>query len=310
MRIALRADGGPKVGLGHFGRCAALAQAFRARGARPVFVDVPSSCATWVRDRGFPLGRLSSGPWDLLVADSYRFTARDWAAMRRAARALVAVEDRSRRPAGADWVLNGHAYARPSRAHESGRLTGPRFMPLRREYWRGSPRRAVRAAVRRFVVALGGGDVGPIAAQAASIAASAFPDAQIHLVLGPLSPRPRRLDPRVRVHRDLPSLKPLLERCDAGLCAGGQTLYEFAATGTPAVAAELGPDQRSNIRALSRAGAALPVGRPGPRWGARLSRALSELTPARRREMSEAGRALVDGRGALRAAVALMEAAR
>lgn len=309
MRIALRADGGPSVGLGHLGRCAALAQAFRARGARPVFIEVPSSCASWVRARGFPVGRLSAGPWDLLVADSYRFTSRDWTAMRRATRALVAVEDRSRRPALADWVLNGHAYARDSRPGERGRLTGSRFMPLRREYWSGARRRPARAEVRDFIVTLGGGDGWGVAARAAALASEYFPAATIHLVIGPLAAAPRRTPTRVKVHRGLTSLKKLLERCDAGLCAGGQTLYEFAATGTPAVSVELGPDQRPNIRAVVAAGAALRVGRPGPGWTTRLKRALAALTPARRRAMAAAGRRLVDGRGALRAARALLEAA-
>lgn len=310
MRIALRADGGPKVGLGHLGRCAALAQAFRARGARPVFVEVDGSCAAWVKGRGFPLGRLSDGPWDMLVADSYRFTPRDWRAMRGAARALVAIEDRSRRPAAADAVLNGLACARPSRPDDRRRVTGPRFMLLRREYWTPAPRRRTRPVVTDFLVTLGGGtDRGHLRA-AADLAAKSFPLATVHVVVPPLGRAPRSLPPRARVHRAPKSLRPLLLRADAGLCAGGQTLCEFAAAGTPAVALELGPDQRANIRAFAAAGAALPAGRPVSGWERAARRVLAALTPAKREAMSAAGPRLVDGRGALRAAEALLETVR
>ena len=312
MRIGIRADGGQGAGMGHLGRCMALAEAFAHLGERPVFLDVPAACRPWVARRGFPMRRWGASRWDLLIADSYRFSRRDASDMRRASGALLVFDDLGTYAGPCDWLLNGHAYAQALRFHAPGGTTlmlGPKFLPLRREYWEAAPRRAVRPAVGRVLVSLGGDGAGPAARSVMRAAEETWPRAEVHLVLGPLAALPAwAAGSRVRRLPAPPSLRPHILAADVGISGGGQTLYEFARCGTPAAAVTLADNQSLNVGALAGLGAAVSAGRAGASgFAAALRRCLRALAPAgRRARMAAAGRGLTDGRGALRVAAALL----
>lgn len=309
MRIGLHADGGPGVGLGHVGRCAALAQAYLSLGAKPVFVDVPAACVPWLSARGFRCASSRSRRWDLLVVDSYRLRPAVWERLRRRGTRSLVVDDLGRFAGNCDWLLNGHAYAPSLRFRArpgAGMMLGPDYIPLRREYWRSAPRRRASARLRRVLVTLGGVSARR-AVEIGIAAATTLPHAKITVVLGPLSgvrglpPPPPNLEWRDQV----PSLRPLLLKADAAVCAGGQTLYEAACVGTPALGVRLAANQDGNLSSLGAAGTILPLPGPGARGFSTVLRAgLRRLdrSPRLRAGMSAAGRSLVDGGGALRVA--------
>jgi spore coat polysaccharide biosynthesis predicted glycosyltransferase SpsG len=100
---------------------------------------------------------------------------------------------------------------------------------------------------------------------------------------------------------------------DVAISGGGQTLYELAATGTPAVAIRLADNQTLNLRNLQAAGMLLWAGDAGDAdLETMVTSALMVLAEnrGRRTEMSRRGRALVDGRGAARVAAAVLDEVR
>ena len=288
----------------------ALAQAFASRGARVRFVDLPRECRGWVAERGFQTAPLRDRHWDLLIADSYRFTAADWRRMRECSASLLAIDDFGHVSARCDWVLSSNAYSprlRFAAPRKAGRLIGTKYHPLRREYWRPFPRRAVPVRVLKVLIALGGSDRGELPARLAKALREALPAAKIVVLLGPFSGTPD-LPRGARAVRSPKSLRPLLSNCDLAVIAAGQTLYEAACAGVPTVALELSPDQSQNSRSMHRAGAALRVsGRTSAALASAVAAAARRLDgdPSRRRAMVRAGRSLVDGRGAPRVAQAV-----
>ena len=103
-----------------------------------------------------------------------------------------------------------------------------------------------------------------------------------------------------------------LRSATVAVVAGGTTLYEACALGTPAVAVPVVPAQGTTVRRFVRAGLAvaspgarLPVG--SDRWGrAAAAAALDLLTDApRRAALAARGPRVVDGAGARRVADAL-----
>jgi spore coat polysaccharide biosynthesis predicted glycosyltransferase SpsG len=312
MRIGIHADGGRAVGLGHLGRCAALAQAYRALGARVEFVDENAESRAWLAARGFRSVRAGAGRRDLIVADSYRLPPAGWQRLRRTARRSLFVDDLGRFRGESDWILNGHADApllRFAARPGASLLLGPAFVPLRREYWAPVRPRAVRPRIGRLLVTLGGGKGAAAAVRAALAAAAALPRAEITAVLASGAAVPSRAPANVAWRGPVASLRPLLEACDAVVCAGGQTLYEAACAGAPAVAARLAANQDGNLAGMSALGSAVLAGAPSAReFPRRLAAALKRLdaSPALRRRMSDAGRAAVDGLGAARVARATL----
>jgi UDP-2,4-diacetamido-2,4,6-trideoxy-beta-L-altropyranose hydrolase len=314
MRIAILADSGPTMGLGHVARCVGLAQGFEAEsGIRPTFYVQDARARRWVRERGFAAKSGRPEICDLMIVDSYHQTAKTWAALRQRAKHLLVVDDFGRPYPRADWVLNSAPLAETlgySKKWGNRLLLGPTFHPLRRDYWRSSGRHPVSARVRNVVVLLGGGRMVPALQEIVSVLKQVLPDARCHVVLGPMARVRSRGKSSVTFVRSPKVLRRLLERCDLAVSAAGQTLYELAFAGLPTVAVQMAANQRHNLMAFEKSGTILPAGWLGtPGFKRNLTRALITLlqSKTRRQKMSQAGRYLVDGRGARRVAQTVLE---
>ncbi|MDR9392442.1 MAG: UDP-2,4-diacetamido-2,4,6-trideoxy-beta-L-altropyranose hydrolase [Trueperaceae bacterium] len=171
MRVAIRADAGHHIGLGHVMRCSHLADELHQRGHTPRFVskthaghavdllkergfhvhDLParmphsSDISTWLgatpdedaRESQEALRAIGSVDW--LIVDHYGVDARWHRAMRSVAERILVVDDLADRPLDADVVVNqnlgfdeaDYADLVPS---TSRFLVGPRYALLDRAY--------------------------------------------------------------------------------------------------------------------------------------------------------------------------------
>ncbi|MBI4396949.1 MAG: hypothetical protein HY548_07640 [Elusimicrobia bacterium] len=314
MRTAIVADAGRDIGLGHMGRCMALAQALeRFHRVKPAFITEDAPTREWIRAKGFGAQTRLTGRWDLLIADSYRFRPSDYLKFRRTARVFCVIDDLGRVRCPCDFVLNSAVFAQDvsyARTPAAGFLLGPKFHPLRKEYLAPPAEKAVRRTVKTALVVLGGANGRGLLERAVETARQALPFVRLHVVAGPYVPvQVRTGDPRIILHRSPPNMRALLETCDLAVSGGGQTLYELAYMGVPTVAIQLADNQRRNMEGFARAGAIIPAGEIESaallrRVGAAVKRLAGR--PAFRRKMSLQGRRLVDGRGARRVADALM----
>jgi spore coat polysaccharide biosynthesis predicted glycosyltransferase SpsG len=298
VTVAVIADAGPQVGLGHLARGSAIAAALRARGVEVTCHGLGAEEALTLDDlRWEPLADVAAAtaaPPSAVVLDSYR----PGDAWPQAGAPLVAFADGAAvRPGTALAVTIG---PRPAGAPV---LAGLEYAPLRRAFW-GLPRARAREAVERVLVSTGGGDVGDAAARATAAVRRALPDATVALVRGPQSRNPA--PEGVELVVGAVSLRDELERADLLVAAAGQTALEAAAVGLPAVLCALVDNQRANAAALRDAGAAVVVDGLGPG----LDRALRALDAAVLAELSARAQAAVDGYGALRIAYAVERLAR
>jgi spore coat polysaccharide biosynthesis predicted glycosyltransferase SpsG len=101
----------------------------------------------------------------------------------------------------------------------------------------------------------------------------------------------------------------LMAWADLAITAGGSTCWELACLGLPALILTYSRDQELVAEAMQTAKAAVWMGSGVSIREEQLRAALAELAPddARRSQMSQAGRRLVDGRGAERVLSALEE---
>jgi UDP-2,4-diacetamido-2,4,6-trideoxy-beta-L-altropyranose hydrolase len=331
--IAFRTTAGKGIGFGHLRRCLTLAGELAGCGFAPRFwLDGDAAALEVVRAAGYVPVAVSGGAseptWSraqvarerpaALVADSYALDEAYFRALRAEVRLLV-IDDLGDRALEADLVQNGalDAAALPYRLGAGCRtLFGPAYALLRPSF-RGV-RRTFRPAVERVLVTLGGADPGGhTGAVVRHLLGVLPPKVVIDVVLGPLFGAAEALDAlaqaqegKVRLYRAPPDLAPLLGEADLAVSAGGQTTFELAAAGVPAVALELADNQRVLLSGFARAGTLLAVGEAAAKdMGERLGEAVARLCrdPDLRRQMSEAGPALVDGRGAERVAAALVD---
>jgi spore coat polysaccharide biosynthesis predicted glycosyltransferase SpsG len=306
-RIAIRADGGGRIGLGHVMRCAALAAALDRAGHRALFITATPEI--------LPPGL--EGAADIRILDAAETAARltgyllrsdvsllvgDW---KHVDPALVAAV----RAAGIVTVLLGgqtgeatpdllirQSLAQTPPPPEVTTLDGPDYLLLDHAY-SGLPPRAVRPVARQVLVSLGGTDT-PVIARIESVLDALANECGIQADIrrpagGPVL---------------LPLLHAALKDADIGILAGGTTLHEAAATGLPVICVPIAENQDVRAGQVEPLGLGLRID-PDTHFETRLADALRALIPdaGRRSAMARTGQALVDAKGADRVARDLLE---
>ncbi len=314
MKAVILADAGPKVGLGHLGRCMAIAQALHKEGSvKAGFVLRDTSFSRWVKRRGFSVVPESSSRFDLAIIDSYRVSDTQWKEWRKRCDVLVTIDDLGRLRKGCDWLINSSVLAkRQYKAKLPARrcLLGPKFHPLRQEFWGSPKRRAPRQQVHHILIILGGGDAfARIRTQILNVVRRAAPGVQLHVVVGPSEKVKGSYPTQVKFHSSPSNMRPLMELCDIAISGAGQTLYELAYVGVPTIAVQLVDNQQANVDGLTAAKAIRLAGALSDKqWPKRLEKQLCHIIQNRseRLRLARAGQRLIDGQGALRIARGLL----
>jgi spore coat polysaccharide biosynthesis predicted glycosyltransferase SpsG len=305
-RCVVRVAAGPRLGYGHLMRARALAQhlamqvSLSVRGGR--------AAARAAKAIGLQLldGRAALDRADLLVVDDPSLKhGRPWIARaRRAGVPSVSVHD-DVQAHDADLVICGSIGV--GEIHASGTvLNGPQFYPLDRRIRAALRNRWTRTDARplRVLVALGGGQhVRGVAQQLVVAIRRHVSDASISVAPGFSRGRRPALRGACWLSADAGLTQALVD-CDVAIVAGGVTLYEACALGTPAVALAVVPAQRRAIAEFASRGAVVDAGIVSQISIERAARDVAQLLGDERRRRITARRArrLVDGLGAQRAA--------
>jgi spore coat polysaccharide biosynthesis predicted glycosyltransferase SpsG len=193
-------------------------------------------------------------------------------------------------------------------------LLGPRFMMLPSAYWRGTAA-AIQIPPTRLLVTLGGGDPHNLWPPLLAALDRVPREMATTIVVGPfvrdsaaLDAALERFTTRGRICRAPGSLGELVADTDLALTGAGQTLYELAALGRPAVAVQLADNQAPQLRAFVAAGAVVCAGGASdPGIAPAAVSMILDLArrPDRLSHMAAAGPGLVDGQGARRVAAAV-----
>ncbi len=161
--------------------------------------------------------------------------------------------------------------------------------------------------IGRVVISMGGTDPRCIGPEIAKCLLKSGSDFKIGLILGAgFNDKDTKLenmdfvrnnDGKCEIHKNLPDLAEILFNADIVICAGGITLYEACAVGTPAFVISQVEHQQQKASKVQNRGAAVNLGM----WR---NSVLKEIVPtinaldiAKRKKMSGAGKKMVDGKG-------------
>lgn len=261
----------------------------------------------------------------IVIVDHYAFDARWHDQVREGLGCrMMAIDDLGDRALAVDVLLDAnladHAQKYAGRLATRTRvLGGPRFAILG-DVYKSQPAYAFSPIVRSIGVFMGGTDPGgasALALLACREAGFAGPMEVVSTSANPHLPDLRtacEADGDVTLSLDLPDLAAFHARHDLQIGGGGTANYERCLLGAPGVAITLAANQLAVVPQLAALGA-LQAARleDGPGWpgledAPRLADAVRALIvdPEARRDLSEKGRALVDGRGTERIALCLM----
>ncbi len=318
--VLFRCDAGaePEVGTGHLVRDLLLAEYLRdTLGGRCAFA-VRGDAATIARAtaRGFEIIPIAEDDGDarptcaavaavrpdLVVVDRLG-VGREYVERVKATGVLVALVDNSLDDAGpADLCINPVIDADRS-IHGGADYAVFRPAP--------APARVIAERARRVFLSVGGHDDARLLVRCLKELEGLEPPLDVDVVAGAGHPEQAELeriagasDGRVRLHVDVPDVRPLLREADLAVVAGGLTMFECAAGGLPTVVVAQYEHQVAAAGGLARGGAvvSLGLGAKLPRGAVRVEVGRLLGSAAARRELSAAGRAAVDGEGLRRTA--------
>ncbi len=340
-RIVIRADASPEIGGGHVVRSLALAQALCNLNARVFLITCPQTpeCVSiqpdlleavhfvesgWTNEREHAgaVGQLA-GAADIVIIDHYQLGAEFESAARPWAPTVAVIDDAPSRPHDADLVIDP-TYGRKAEEYAEAAagasvlagsdyaLIRDRFSRLREDALRTRQQR--KGKLETILVAFGASDVSDVTAQVLR-ACLTFADLEITvLVPDPDAARTQLrsqqfdLD-RVSLIAAWDDVADLMLQADLCIGAAGGMSWERSVMALPAIACPIADNQNEIAALLRKEGAAIVLSKDEPDFEERLAHEIGGLmaNPDRVITMSQRAKALCDGRGAQRAAEAIID---
>lgn len=328
--LLIRVDASPQIGAGHVMRCLGLAQAWKKNKGGITFVsaDMLAFALERIRNEGFDVEFVRNEAGSLqdaystkaiaeghqarwVVVDGYHFGVDYLRALRTSRNKILLIDDEGRRDgAVADLILNQNLHATAAmysvRESNNNLLLGTHFAMLREEFiGPGSEQvREYPKLAKKILVTFGGGMPPDVLSEVLKAVAALGNQVEVAVVGSQVADTP--VPSCVRFLGTLPNMAPIIAWADIAVSAAGSTSWELCRLGVPSILVDLTQNQRPLGIELGLRGIALHIPRESAN-AASFLRALKELLPddSRRREMSEKGMKLVDGRGAKRVVAAL-----
>jgi len=332
-RILFRVDGGASQGMGHVYRSLAIADELRNISTADVLFLMSAEHLQGVQHvsrYGYPVRVLAGAELapaleaireyspniivnDLpfLPNDYLKELARLGASTINLVDSLADIEQ----PAGVASVIIGVMHE--DRLELEDYYGGPAFAILRDSF--AGREKGVPPVARSVVVSFGGSDPQGLTLKVLGALDRLEAELEVKVVLGPAFSRREELarfvdalTRRALVLDNVENMAETLSAADLVFCAGGMTVFEIAALGTPGIVLCQNARERARMESFAGYGSVVHLGLGSEVEEETLLRATRELLAdfERRRAMSEAGRLLVDARGAQRAAELVMKSER
>lgn len=338
-KIAFRVDGGKDTGMGHVMRSLSLASAFPDKH-QIVFIVNNEDIKDYLKYsnlniKTFIIGNhlssdeeinkvrsiLKENDINILITDSYNIDQQYLSAVKKEVELLVSIHDFAPFSFPSDIVINGNVYAADmeykSLNGNTKFLLGTKYLLMRKEFI-DLPKRELSKDVSKVLVTVGGGD--PLNLTTKIIRSMKLladhdlidrSNIQINIVIGPAFTNKmeiiritKTLNLDITLHINVHKMSDLMLACDMAVSAGGSTLYELAAAGTPAIAILQSENQFQGALALIKKETIINLGRGDMIGTDAIANNINKLMSnfQFRRKMSQTGQKLVDGRGAERCA--------
>lgn len=336
LNIGIRADGNSQIGLGHIIRTMALAREFQKNNHGILY---------WVKENPVILKLLKQNNFDVLEIDSSLDINKETELinstfkknkidifigdaahidqvyldqLNRANKLVVLLDVLKDMKINADLIISGgiHAvdYQREAERFNRNVLLGSRYVLLREQFNNCKPR-CINRKVSNVLITMGGADVQNLTPTFIRYISQINNDLMINVVIGnafknkvEISEIANKLS-NVYLHHNVQNMADLMYENDIAISAGGTTLYELSATGTPTMAVIQAENQILQTTRFQNKGIVINLG-----YGDKLDKDVfaDEFILIndweKRKRMSALGQSEVDGKGVQRCYKSILKA--
>ena len=199
---------------------------------------------------------------DIVFIDSYLADYDLYEKISNTVRTTVYFDDNIRVEYPKGLVLNGAVFAEQMpypKAKGIVYLLGAQYTPLRKEFWDASEK-PIHAVIETVMIAFGGTDIRNLTPKVLKLLTDAYPKILKKVIIGKGFQNIEEIEELRDNSTELiyfPSavdMKNVMVESDIAITAGGQTVYELARVGTPAIGICVAENQLSSIKCWSERG--------------------------------------------------------
>lgn len=341
MKIAIRADGNSTIATGHIMRCLSIAAALKKSGNDCIFIVADEQSHTLLKTADYPVIILNSlwnnleseipamlkvlkeNSIDKIIVDSYYATEKYLEELETVCPAIY-IDDLFEIHPKISAIINYAVYGSPLPyiTYHSGTKTklllGTKYAPLRAEFQ--NTHSLFHEHVSRILTTAGGADTYNAAGKivTAAVHDSFFDEIEFHVVSGKLNANLPQLNDiaakhnKVILHQDVKTMAELMLASDIAITAGGSTMYELCACGTPSISFSWADNQLMNVKTFAELNVIECAGDMRIDREKCIATIISLLKKyisdtELRKKRSEAMRKVTDGKGAMRIAEEIMK---
>ena len=279
--IYIRVDGNDTIATGHVMRCLSVAAQLRNLGLSAIFLTADDNPSELIHSREFPSIILNTLWNDLdseadviceflevqhakvLLLDSYQVTEKYLSRLSQVVN-VIYIDDLYAFPYPVHSLINYSVWTDRNRYLQMyttavpnllyttavpNLLLGGGYIPLREEF--AYTPRTIQPEISNILLTMGGTDsynvMGKLLRMAAHI--PEFDGLQFHAIIGIFHQHKEDLlsladtCPNIHLHENVRNMSYYMRLCDIAVSAGGSTLYELCACGTPTICLEIADNQ-------------------------------------------------------------------
>ena len=306
MKAVIFAEAGTLFGYGHLMRCLALAQGIKERSVKVSFVirgngdfsellsEFSYKQIEWLKSTNL---KDFYNKNDIAVVDSYYADEILCREIYSGFKTVIFLDDYKRINYPGGYVLNGVIGAERLKYPTSSNITyllGPRYQPLRKEFWKVSEY-VVRKNISSVMITFGGSDITNKTSIYMKKVREFYSDADITVIIGKgfknINTIKEALDKKIELvyYPSALRMRSIMLDSDLVISAAGQTISELACVGIPTIGIQVADNQKNNIRFWQEANFLLT------------EKILEEdIDLFKRKMISDNGRLIIDGQGVRR----------
>jgi spore coat polysaccharide biosynthesis predicted glycosyltransferase SpsG/RimJ/RimL family protein N-acetyltransferase len=328
MNVLILTEGGRDIGLGHITRCTSVYEAFEEFGVQSQLIvngddavgelltDKNTRVFNWLSGRESLLAAIENA--DIVFIDSYKADEDLYETVSSTAKTAVYLDDTMRINYPKGFVLNGAVLAEQMPYPEREGVTyllGARYAPLRREFW-NVPAKPIHDKLGAIMITFGGSDMHGLTAEVLKLLVDTYPNLVKKVIVAKgfrnIADIESLKDDKTELvyYPDAAGMKEVMLESDVAISAGGQTLYELARVGVPAIVVIVADNQSHSVRGWEKVGFAEYAGQWDDDGVIGAIAAKIELLKSRslRESKRKVGRNVIDGAGISRVVRELLSA--
>lgn len=265
VKVTILTEGGRGIGLGHITRCLSLYQAFEDYGVQAEILingdesvmgllgNIKHERFNWLVQNGDLFEKIKGA--DIVIIDSYLAGLDLYVKISNMVNILACFDDDLRLDYPRGIIINGAVLAEqmPYPKRENVKyLLGTQYTPLRKEFWDVPPKH-IRKKVETIMVTFGGSDIRNLTSRVLEMLIAAYPEIVKKIIITngfqntDEIKRLRDGNTELIYCPDSAGMKQVMLESDIAITAGGQTLYELARAGVPAITVRVAENQLINV---------------------------------------------------------------